>query len=886
MFQLQNNTYTKTAISILVFSVPILLGLFFAPSLTTPAQTPADRAALVQQELSDLAAAGVDGALYWMYSGSRDQEFAFGSDLYSFFKGDPICGVLRSNVGNFSFLGVNIPSIGTANGRVPGAAEDAINYLSSDCGINMIRIFGFPDRGGVAATTAIVNLAQSKGMRVIVALCDYANGCADLGITGSTQIDPTSWYTTGYTQTYGGPNYSGSYLDYAREMAQALAGNPGLYAIELLNEPHCGGVVGCISAYANWAQTVASEIRSRGVSRVGIGQMASQPTTRGDSPGAGSPPDFIVSNQGSSLNVASAHYYNDSEKTSALLANTQADSGALSNIQEFYIGEFGVQEVPPEADMCVYSPWTPFCANVSTPQLYCACDGTSCEPFEPAGFVAPNDIDVGQDDGTGKPIFRVFDRDTENYYDIPPVLHYTSPGSSACGPQSPPGSGSGPGTGPGGGTCNPFNCFRDGVIDFATSLECAADTIDANLGRETWDWFDSYGPYCHNETYARADGSGYIMPFGYNFWDFFDRYLPPSSTGGRTPLSGTCEQPPSADEIRNSPRYAGDVGMACPAQGDPVREPGHPAFNFYRGALVDCPLVGQNNGYAAGSFGMDPEALRTHLTTVLNVHYMNFYLSSANQQELLSLLREAQERNINPFILLGLWATESLFGQNGGCNGGGGGTPPPVGAFGLGIGCSSATSFPLPVGQSGFNRFHWDGYRPVDLFAKRGVEALAPITGTAYPYDSTGGYAVMVYPTDSCQPAVYSTHMEEAGRASGPVTAGDRIGTNSHSGSACKPCDCTTGAPGCNRGVAGKPPCNGQNGGECSCNPSNYNVCSGAPHVHFAASTTGNFYSDTIDLCSVEVLANWGYQPASGPLQMCCNPDHPDKAGCFRALNQ
>jgi len=328
---------------------------------------------------------------------------------------------------------------------------------------------------------------------------------------------------------------------------------------------------------------------------------------------------------------------------------------------------------PAAPGACVYSPWTPFCANVNTPQLFCACSGTSCDPFEDTGFVSPNDLDVGQDDGTGKPIFSVYDRDTEAYYDIPPVLFYTSPGANACGAQSaPPPPGSGGGGGAGGGTCNPFNCFRAGVVDFATSLECAANTIKSNLTQPTWYWFDRYGPYCDNETYTlpkqtpvSEGGRPYIMPFGYNFWHFFDAYMKPGQSGGRS--CGTL--PPSASEIRdNTQHYPTDMGMACPGQGSPPREPGHPAFDYYRGALVDCPLTQPNTTYAAGSFGKDPAALAEYLVNTLKVNYQGRYLSGANPAELLQLLEIAQLMDINPFILLGLWGTESWFGQNGGCS--------------------------------------------------------------------------------------------------------------------------------------------------------------------------------------------------------------------------
>jgi len=172
------------------------------------------------------------------------------------------------------------------------------------------------------------------------------------------------------------------------------------------------------------------------------------------------------------------------------------------------------------------------------------------------------------------------------------------------------------------------------------------------------------------------------------------------------------------------------------------------------------------------------------------------------------------------------------------------GPPPPGGLFGDGRGCAPAT---VPLTGSHEN-FHWDGYRALDVFADEGTPVVAPFAGTAHIYDdSIGGYTVIIHPDDPCYPALYFAHMQGDGRASGEIIEGETIGFVSNSGSACKP----------------------ENG-----------VCTGAPHIHFAASTSGAFFSSTLDVCAVEMYALWGditSQYASNP---CCNSGFSDRNGC------
>lgn len=190
--------------------------------------------------------------------------------------------------------------------------------------------------------------------------------------------------------------------------------------------------------------------------------------------------------------------------------------------------------------------------------------------------------------------------------------------------------------------CNEWNCNMREFTTFGQSLQCVTSigyfhgTMD--------EWIDRYGPFCDNETRRPT------LPFAYNFARFYDKYLAPGTPGGRT-----CgELPPS--EGRDE-----DVGMACPAFGERV---GTPEYEYYRGALSRCSIpVEQTYWTPQNSFGMEPEELANYLVDTLDLNYNGMYLRNTPREKVVRVLLEARAKNKNPFIVLGIWGTESWFGQ-------------------------------------------------------------------------------------------------------------------------------------------------------------------------------------------------------------------------------
>ncbi len=194
-----------------------------------------------------------------------------------------------------------------------------------------------------------------------------------------------------------------------------------------------------------------------------------------------------------------------------------------------------------------------------------------------------------------------------------------------------------------GGKCNEFNCGLGTNNDFASSLQCI--TSLGYLRGDTDKAVDIYGPFCDNETYKSG-----VLPFGHNLMQFYDSYLKPGTTGGRV----CSELPP--DQARPE-----DIGMACPTFS--IRY-GTEAYNYYRGALIRCPIPEDQRGWtSANSFGRDPVDLADYLMNTLNVNYNGLYLKNTPKSKVVAVLTQAKQQNINPFIILGIWGTESWFGQ-------------------------------------------------------------------------------------------------------------------------------------------------------------------------------------------------------------------------------
>ena len=314
-------------LSFLLLLCPFLSSSCFAASDPPSPPNPGDPTSILK-DVSEFLDGGAAGFLLWQYSG--DKSSPLDNDPYSFYRNDPVCPALQELSQHYpgKFLGVNMHSLAKYS---DGVIDSQLAYLSENCGTTVVRIWASPDRGTADRFRAVLDIAARHNIRLILVLADYSNGTTTI-LPSSIHSDPTSWYQSGYS--------TGGYLNHVTSIINAVGNHPALYAIELANEPHCNGISGCPPFYNQWVNSVAGTINSLNSSvKVGIGQMASQNTTLGDSPDHGSPSDFTQSNSSGSISVTSGHFYNPTEKANVLTALSQSKSLGKT----FYVGEASVK---------------------------------------------------------------------------------------------------------------------------------------------------------------------------------------------------------------------------------------------------------------------------------------------------------------------------------------------------------------------------------------------------------------------------------------------------------------------------------------------------------------------------------------------------------------
>lgn len=335
----------------------------FPPLWSVQAQ--ASAAATLAADIDEFFSRGAKGFLVWQYGGDYSGR-QIAVDQYSFYRDrDPdICRVMqeKASANPDKFIGVNINNIGAIEFNQPDNdgntfAAQHMAWLKANCGVTVIRVFAKIE--GAAGVQNALTAAQQAGIQLIVAIGDYSNGGG--GMPQGAGID---WYQSGFR---------GEYMDLVNQLVP-LVSHPALYGFELANEPHCGGNAAAIDAYKNWGIEVGSKLSG---TNVGFGQMASQNTTRCDSPGPG---DFLATNAIATITMTSAHYYNDQEKANALLALSQSKQIG----RPFYIGEAPPGDIGAEGQS--------FEADDAWYYLH------PIRGVSPGGIVAERSVDIIRDD--------------------------------------------------------------------------------------------------------------------------------------------------------------------------------------------------------------------------------------------------------------------------------------------------------------------------------------------------------------------------------------------------------------------------------------------------------------------------------------------------------
>lgn len=346
-----------------VFAVSILtlLPLHTSPVLAVPGYSPIEPSQLAT-DIDKFVEAGAVGYLVWHYSGTYGDGGHFGNDIHSFFQNDgtgpgTVCGTLqsKSSLPNF-FVGVNIWDLGDPK-YSQSQIESHFNWLKENCGVSVVRTFAYAGSStdNTSGIQKVLSAAANTGIKIIFAIGDYSNGGG--GVPKGAGLD---WYKSGY---------EGEYLSFALAVASTVANNDSVFALELANEPHCGGDPSILPEYIKWADKVASQISY--AAPIGIGQMASHPQEVCDNPTGGGDSGFAKSNSSPSLSYSSGHYYDNTAFNLNLAA-------ARLNVKPFYVGEAGsggalaVPQNPGEHSCTEFCSGKPYEPCSSTPQSDCS----------------------------------------------------------------------------------------------------------------------------------------------------------------------------------------------------------------------------------------------------------------------------------------------------------------------------------------------------------------------------------------------------------------------------------------------------------------------------------------------------------------------------------
>lgn len=270
---------------------------------------------------------GAIGYLVWQYSNTHIAPL--GNDQYSFWQDDTnVCATLKTKAAQYpdKFIGVNMWDVSLH----PDQFDNIFGYLSKSCGVTMIRISSRDD-GAITPqkVDATIKAAAGYGLKVIVQADDFPNIVfPSLGPDLQSRIDGTPGYYAGAA------NDSSAYQTHLKAVVDAIKGNSNLYALEVMGEPHCASNANCVAPYVAWAHHSADNVKkwSGGSIKVGLGQAAASDNGRGDSPAPG---DFAASNDSSSIDLTSGHYYDDEMR--AVVVEAMGASKSLG--KPFFIGE-------------------------------------------------------------------------------------------------------------------------------------------------------------------------------------------------------------------------------------------------------------------------------------------------------------------------------------------------------------------------------------------------------------------------------------------------------------------------------------------------------------------------------------------------------------------
>lgn len=159
-----------------------------------------------------------------------------------FFIGLFFCfGIFSVSTVNAQSFGFNVHSLASDS---PENISSILQYLSQNCQTNIVRFWGFENRGGYDNIQKVLDAAPA-GMKFVITLEDFPYG--------PPELNPKAWFSNVYKV---------SFRPYVQRVVTKYANNSKILAWEIMNEPHCKGDQSCVSGLVNFMNDISTLIRS------------------------------------------------------------------------------------------------------------------------------------------------------------------------------------------------------------------------------------------------------------------------------------------------------------------------------------------------------------------------------------------------------------------------------------------------------------------------------------------------------------------------------------------------------------------------------------------------------------------------------------------------
>lgn len=300
----------------------------------------------------------------------------------------------------------------------------------------------------------------------------------------------------------------------------------------------------------------------------------------------------------------------------------------------------------------IYAFFEPYLTNVNKQGYKSISDPVACDEGNPEGWDCEktNRAMMHADWLNGTTMV-----DAQRYYALRSGPDFAPHDSDSAGSLGPVGGGAG---GDIISTCNEFDCNSYNAGTFENSLACHVSTMREYLFDptiESWKLIETLGSWCDKE----ARKQNYLR----NLLSTYDQTAP--KTHGRS----CTTLPPDVGEYDKKIDDPLGVFDQCSQMlaGELAKQPGYPGFDHFRQAIIDCPIPSYEWPQGTTITELENDICNGPDIMVGGIKLNISYNCGGTDSRVSQVLTRAYEENVNPWLMLSIWAAESQWGLGGVC---------------------------------------------------------------------------------------------------------------------------------------------------------------------------------------------------------------------------